>query len=379
MNAEPRDFLEPIKIAIFGTGVMGSLHLKTQLDSKQLSIIEQGLDFKTKLVGIFDADQTKYNGLSERLRDLNPDRFDKMVMADSLDQLLSLNPHIAIIATPVDVDGKPVQYDTTRACLERGIITMCENPLTGDVMKAKELYKLAQQNGTSLRTNWTFANNPIMEVVLREIYENRIGEISEIYTIITRPPLEPGRYEGCHMVAADAKHLIHLALKILRDDSFVYVSDLRLAKKVTEEPFSDYASFVLTSENGVRFRVYNTYRDQPGKKTRQMVIHGSEGRSMHIDMMDNRRVLVDSNGFSNNLIPDTPIKPAGYMTLPVLHRELVIDAISKMMHGVSVYASQEDRDLTLKTISLAQVLDNMAVKEPNWYVRKAKLEYLGFL
>ncbi len=94
---------------------------------------------------------------------------------------------------------------------------------------------------------------------------------------------------------------------------------------------------------------------------------------MEADFIEGRRHLVGRHpGHWNAYEPETPIKPSAYMSFPLLHKKLV-NVAAMVRREKKIVANENEVMSTLKALSLAELMDNLALRAPDWYVKHAKI------
>jgi predicted dehydrogenase len=78
----------------------------------------------------------------------------------------------AVIAAP-----NYIHYDAARTFLEHGIHVVCEKPLTFTVEQARELKRLAAENGLLFCVMYSYSGYPMLHQARRMVREGEIGEV----------------------------------------------------------------------------------------------------------------------------------------------------------------------------------------------------------
>jgi predicted dehydrogenase len=124
--------MEPLKIGVIGTGIMGELYIQ---------VYQQ--DPRTEVVALCNRGEERLNkagekyGIATRYTDL-----DAMLADEALDAVCVATPDFA-------------HFAPTKKCLEAGKHVLCEKPFTTDLAEADALCKLVDETGLKLQVAYS--------------------------------------------------------------------------------------------------------------------------------------------------------------------------------------------------------------------------------
>lgn len=144
-----------IRAAVVGAGHMGQYHVLAYAEL-----------WDVELVGIVDADQEKAQRLAAQ--------YDTGAFGDHRDLIGKVD--VVSVAVPT-----PLHFAVTRDLLEAGVNVLVEKPLTNTLEEAKELFRLARQQGAVLHVGHVERFN---------------GAVQELKKIVERPILIESRRLG---------------------------------------------------------------------------------------------------------------------------------------------------------------------------------------
>ena len=152
--------MEPVKVAVIGTGVMGSYHLKNYAKMDDV-----------KLVGVYDIDIERARA---KAAEVGTTAF------DDLDELIKHVDAVSIV-TPTTT-----HFEVAKKLLSAGIPCLIEKPLATTKKDCQALIDLAKENGTFFIVGHVERFNPAIRALASilkrekpEIYEIKATRINE--------------------------------------------------------------------------------------------------------------------------------------------------------------------------------------------------------
>ena len=152
--------MEPVKVAVIGTGVMGSYHLKNYAKMDDV-----------ELVGVYDVDIERARAKAAEFG---------TTAYDSLDELIKHVDAVSIV-TPTTT-----HFEVAKKLLSAGIPCLIEKPLATTKKDCQALIDLAKENGTFFIVGHVERFNPAIRALASilkrekpEIYEIKATRINE--------------------------------------------------------------------------------------------------------------------------------------------------------------------------------------------------------
>ena len=145
--------MEPVKVAVIGTGVMGSYHLKNYAKMDDV-----------ELVGVYDVDIERARAKAAEFG---------TTAYDSLDELIKHVDAVSIV-TPTTT-----HFEVAKKFLSAGLPCLIEKPLATTKKDCQSLISLAKENGTFFIVGHVERFNPAIRA-LADILKREKPEIYEI-------------------------------------------------------------------------------------------------------------------------------------------------------------------------------------------------------
>ena len=145
--------MEPVKVAVIGTGVMGSYHLKNYAKMEDV-----------ELVGVYDVDIERARAKAAEFG---------TTAYDSLDELIKHVDAVSIV-TPTTT-----HFEVAKKFLSAGLPCLIEKPLATTKKDCQSLISLAKENGTFFIVGHVERFNPAIRA-LADILKREKPEIYEI-------------------------------------------------------------------------------------------------------------------------------------------------------------------------------------------------------
>lgn len=146
---------DKVKIGIIGVGHMGHYHINVLVELPEAEV-----------VGIADIDEVRRKEIAHRYNVKAFDDFKDLIK----------EAEAVVIATPT-----ATHYEIARKCLQEGVHTLIEKPITTDYEQAVELFEIAKKNKLVLMTGHVERYN---------------GAVQELHNIVEEPYLIEARRLG---------------------------------------------------------------------------------------------------------------------------------------------------------------------------------------
>ncbi len=243
------------RIAVIGTGRMGSIHLRVL---HRLGV----------LVGISDINKEALVGLSQKLGDVP--YFD-----DYHQMIKEVNPDGVIIATPTSL-----HYSITKDIIEHHNLAgiLVEKPVCEFLSDAEKLIELAKHTKTKITVGHIEVFNPVVTKMLEFFKQNVIGEIRTVI-FQRRGAVSDGRLDSIGDVFGDIGiHDFDIASRFMHGKFELKAISL---KHPTNNAIN---ASTVTLHNEKIICTFHFSREYAGKK-RQIEIEGTKG-TMIVDLLD---------------------------------------------------------------------------------------------
>ena len=243
------------RIALIGTGRMGSIHLRV--------LYRLGV-----LVGISDINKEALEGISEKYGGVP-------YFSDYHQMINEVKPDGVIIATPTSL-----HFAITKDVLEHfnlaGILV--EKPVCETLSQAQELLELAKKSKTKITVGHIEVFNPVVTKMLELFNQNVIGELRTVI-FQRRGAVSDGRLDSIGDVFGDIGiHDFDIASRFIHGKFELRAFSL----KHTSNKAINVSTVTLNNENMIC--TFHFSREFAGKK-RQIEIEGTKG-TMIVDLLD---------------------------------------------------------------------------------------------
>ncbi|MDA9913044.1 Gfo/Idh/MocA family oxidoreductase [Candidatus Nanopelagicales bacterium] len=177
------------------------------------------------------------------------ERYPETQILASVDDLVSLAPDIAVVATPNET-----HFAIAQQLLEAGIATVVDKPLATSVTQARSLIETATRCGTLLTCYQNRRWDGDFRTVRELIDSETLGDVFRFESRFERwrPNIKPGWKErptaGSGVLFDLGPHLIDQAIQLFGTPTKVY-SEIRTIRQDAE--VDDSAYLALTHKNGV--------------------------------------------------------------------------------------------------------------------------------
>jgi len=207
-----------LKVGVVGVGSMGQNHARLYSEMAEL-------------VGVYDIDGEKRNGVARRF---GTSAF------DDLDELLSRVEAISI-CTPTSH-----HFKVTKEALKRGLHVLLEKPFTGSSVNARELCRLAEEKGLVLAAGFVERCNPVVSAARDALNGKLFGEVISMAS--RRVSSWPSRVRDVSVILDLAIHDIDVMRYITSSE---VTSVYALGGRFSHPSFVDYVDIFLEMDSGV--------------------------------------------------------------------------------------------------------------------------------
>ncbi len=153
-------FMQAVRFAIVGLGVMGRTHLKSLVAERDGITVTGAADVLPAARQFAES--------------LNVPAF------ATVEQLLDTNPEVLLIATP-----HPLHEQAAVLAATRGINVLCEKPVAATLSAADRMVVACKQHHVLLGIDFQTRLSPVFHAVRNLIAQGEIGEISRVGTVAT--------------------------------------------------------------------------------------------------------------------------------------------------------------------------------------------------
>lgn len=208
-----------MRVGVIGVGSMGQNHARVYSDVAEL-------------VGVCDKDAQTGKAVAQR--------FGTSYYA-SPRALLSLDLDAVSIATPTST-----HLDIAREAIEAGVPAIVEKPFTGDVEEARELTRLARDQGVLLAAGMIERHNPVVAYAHKAVQEDAYGKVITVSS--RRVSSFPTRVRDLGVLMDLGTHDIDIMRYLLNTDVVQVYSEVGRER---HDVFEDRAIALLTFASGV--------------------------------------------------------------------------------------------------------------------------------
>ena len=149
--------MNKLKIAVIGTGLVGSFHADTFFRNPN-----------SELIAVCDIDKEKVNKIANRFKCKAYNEFESLINTEKLDAIS--------IATPEQIRIAPALLAT-----EKGLKILLENPLGRNLKDIENLVYKIKNHNKLISVNFILHEDPRYKLMKEKIKNNEIGEIVSCY------------------------------------------------------------------------------------------------------------------------------------------------------------------------------------------------------
>ena len=149
--------MNKLKIAVIGTGLVGSFHAETFFRNPN-----------SELIAVCDIDKEKVNKIANRFKCKAYNEFESLINTEKLDAIS--------IATPEQIRIAPALLAT-----EKGLKILLEKPLGRNLEDIENLVNKIKNHNKLISVNFILHEDPRYKLMKEKIKNNEIGEIVSCY------------------------------------------------------------------------------------------------------------------------------------------------------------------------------------------------------
>ena len=149
--------MNKLKIAVIGTGLVGSFHAETFFRNPN-----------SELIAVCDIDKEKVNTIANRFKCKAYNEFESLINTEKLDAIS--------IATPEQIRIAPALL-----AIERGLKILLEKPLGRNLEDIENLVNKIKNHNKLISVNFILHEDPRYKLMKEKIKNNEIGEIVSCY------------------------------------------------------------------------------------------------------------------------------------------------------------------------------------------------------
>ena len=149
--------MNKLKIAVIGTGLVGSFHAETFFRNPN-----------SELIAVCDIDKEKVNKIANRFKCKAYNEFESLINTEKLDAIS--------IATPEQIRIAPALL-----AIERGLKILLEKPLGRNLEDIENLVNKIKNHNKLISVNFILHEDPRYKLMKEKIKNNEIGEIVSCY------------------------------------------------------------------------------------------------------------------------------------------------------------------------------------------------------
>ncbi len=149
--------MNKIKIAVIGTGLIGSLHAETFFKNPS-----------SELIAVCDIDKEKVNKVANKFKCKSYYEFESLINSEKLDAIS--------IATPEQIRIEPAVL-----AMEKGLQILLEKPLGRNLEEIKNLVSKLKNYNKLISVNFILHEDPRYKLMKEKIKNKEIGEIVSCY------------------------------------------------------------------------------------------------------------------------------------------------------------------------------------------------------
>ena len=149
--------MNKLKIAVIGTGLVGSFHAETFFRNPS-----------SELIAVCDIDKEKVNTIANRFKCKAYNEFESLINTEELDAIS--------IATPEQIRIAPALL-----AIEKGLQILLEKPLGRNLEDIENLVNKIKNHNKLISVNFILHEDPRYKLMKEKIRNNEIGEIVSCY------------------------------------------------------------------------------------------------------------------------------------------------------------------------------------------------------
>ena len=149
--------MNKLKIAVIGTGLVGSFHAETFFRNPN-----------SELIAVCDIDKEKVNKIANRFKCKAYNEFESLINTEKLDAIS--------IATPEQIRIEPALL-----AIEKGLQILLEKPLGRNLEDIENLVNKIKNHNKLISVNFILHEDPRYKLMKEKIKNNEIGEIVSCY------------------------------------------------------------------------------------------------------------------------------------------------------------------------------------------------------
>jgi predicted dehydrogenase len=149
--------MNKLKIAVIGTGLVGSFHAETFFRNPN-----------SELIAVCDIDKEKVNKIANRFKCKTYNEFESLINTEKLDAIS--------IATPEQIRIEPALL-----AIEKGLKILLEKPLGRNLEDIENLVNKIKNHNKLISVNFILHEDPRYKLMKEKIKNNEIGEIVSCY------------------------------------------------------------------------------------------------------------------------------------------------------------------------------------------------------
>ena len=149
--------MNKLKIAVIGTGLVGSFHAETFFRNPN-----------SELIAVCDIDKEKVNKIAKRFKCKAYNEFESLINTEKLDAIS--------IATPEQIRIAPALLS-----IEKGLKILLEKPLGRNLEDIENLVNKIKNHNKLISVNFILHEDPIYKLMKEKIKNKEIGEIVSCY------------------------------------------------------------------------------------------------------------------------------------------------------------------------------------------------------
>ena len=149
--------MNKLKIAVIGTGLVGSFHAETFFRNPN-----------SELIAVCDIDKEKVNTIANRFKCKAYNEFESLINTEKLDAIS--------IATPEQIRIAPALL-----AIEKGLKILLEKPLGRNLKDIENLVNKIKNHNKLISVNFILHEDPRYKLMKEKIKNNEIGEIVSCY------------------------------------------------------------------------------------------------------------------------------------------------------------------------------------------------------
>ena len=145
--------MNKLKIAVIGTGLVGSFHAETFFRNPN-----------SELVAVCDTDKEKVNSVASKFNCKAYEKFEQLINSETLDAIS--------IATPEQIRIEPAVLS-----IEKGLKILLEKPLGRNLEQIKSLVDKIKDHNKIISVNFILHEDPRYKLMKEKVKNNEIGNI----------------------------------------------------------------------------------------------------------------------------------------------------------------------------------------------------------